>query len=113
MGPALDGRLFALILDAAGGRLDGDVVYDRAVGPMQFIPSSWALFGRDGNGDGQRDPNNYYDAALAAAEHLCGAGADTATESGLRAAVLSYNPSEEYLRSVVGQALRYANFVPR
>src|SRR6266542_3912535 len=46
------------IHDTDGGRLDGDAVWDRAVGPMQFIPSTWQSLGRDGNGDGIANPNN-------------------------------------------------------
>ena len=38
------------------GRLDGDDTWDRAVGPMQFIPSTWAWSGRDGDGDGVAQP---------------------------------------------------------
>ena len=44
---------------------------DRAVGPMQFLPASWARYGADGNGDGVRDPHQLDDAALAAAAYLC------------------------------------------
>ena len=36
LGPVLDGRRFALIPDTDGGAFDGDLEYDRAVGPMQF-----------------------------------------------------------------------------
>lgn len=66
LGPALDGNGFALIKDTDNGAYDGNSTYDQAVGPMQFIPSTWAWAGRDGNGDGKKDPNNIYDAALAA-----------------------------------------------
>lgn len=107
IGPRLDGAVFANIPDTDGGRLDGDPLYDRAVGPMQFIPSSWVLFALDGNGDGRIDPRNYYDAALAAGEHLCRAGHDTSTEAGLRAAVFGYNQSLEYVDAVFSQYLRY------
>ena len=56
----------ARISDTDDGRLDDDTVWDRAVGPFQFIPSSWAIFGQDGNADGIRDPNNVHDAVPAA-----------------------------------------------
>src|SRR5690606_12170063 len=66
LGPQLDGNGFALIRDTDNGAYDGNSTYDQAVGPMQFIPSTWAWAGRDGNGDGRKDPNNVYDAALSA-----------------------------------------------
>ncbi|WP_248814007.1 lytic transglycosylase domain-containing protein [Frankia sp. AgPm24] len=73
LGPALDGQNGrALIRDTDSGRLDGDRRFDRAVGPMQFIPTTWAWAGRDGSGDGHADPHNVDDAALAAAGYLCG-----------------------------------------
>ncbi|GAA3496975.1 hypothetical protein GCM10019016_040760 [Streptomyces prasinosporus] len=75
-GPPLDGRGFALIRDTDGGAHDGDTVYDRAVGPMQFLPSTWARWGTDGNGDGRADPNNVFDAALAAGHYLCAGDRD-------------------------------------
>ena len=64
----------AAIRDTDDGRYDGDRVWDRAVGPMQFIPSTWAGAARDGDGDGRRSPNDLDDAALAAAGYLCGSG---------------------------------------
>ena len=36
------------------GTVDGSAAIDRAVGPMQFIPSTWEAWGADGNGDGSR-----------------------------------------------------------
>src|SRR5687767_9098537 len=62
---------FASIVDTDGGVLDGDARWDRAVGPMRFIPSTWQLVGRDGNGDGIADPFSIDDAALSAAAYLC------------------------------------------
>ena len=101
-GPALSGGSFAAIGDSDGGRYDGDPVWDRAVGPMQFIPGTWRLWGADGNGDGVRDPQNIEDAALAAAGYLCAGGRDLSRPAELRAAILSYNHSQAYLSTVLG-----------
>ncbi|MFI1187966.1 lytic transglycosylase domain-containing protein [Streptomyces californicus] len=100
LGPALNGQGFALIKDTDGGAYDGDAVHDRAVGPMQFIPSTWAAWGQDANGDGRKDPNNIYDAALAAGRYLCANDRDLAVSADLDKAVLSYNRSTEYLNTV-------------
>ncbi|MET9544694.1 lytic transglycosylase domain-containing protein [Streptomyces sp. NPDC006627] len=99
-GPALDGRDFALILDSDDGVHDGDTVYDRAVGPMQFLPSTWARWGADGNGDGRGDPDNIFDAALAAGHYLCAGDRDLSRAADLDRAVLSYNHSRSYLELV-------------
>ncbi|MFF4247134.1 lytic transglycosylase domain-containing protein [Streptomyces sp. NPDC001822] len=100
LGPALNGQGFALIKDTDGGAYDGDSTHDRAVGPMQFIPSTWETWGQDGNGDGRKDPNNIYDAALAAGRYLCAGDRDLSLAPDLDRAVLSYNHSQEYLRTV-------------
>lgn len=100
LGPRLDGNGFARITDTDGGAYDGDTVYDRAVGPMQFIPSTWAVWGADGNGDGRADPSNVYDAALAAGRYLCAGGRDLSDPGDLDRAVLGYNRSRAYLRTV-------------
>ncbi|MGW1165086.1 lytic murein transglycosylase [Streptomyces sp. NPDC002550] len=101
LGPALDGNGFALIKDTDHGVYDGNTEYDQAVGPMQFIPSTWAWAGRDGNGDGKKDPNNVYDAALAAGHYLCRNGWDLSREDDLHSAILSYNGSQDYLNTVL------------
>ncbi|MEU9289782.1 lytic transglycosylase domain-containing protein [Streptomyces sp. NPDC048275] len=101
LGPKLDGNGFALIADTDNGAYDGDSAYDRAVGPMQFIPSTWAWSGRDGNGDGKKDPNNIYDAALAAGHYLCRFDRDLSVQSEMNAAILNYNYSTEYLNTVL------------
>ncbi|WP_405805108.1 lytic murein transglycosylase [Streptomyces sp. NBC_00210] len=100
LGPRLDGNGFAAIGDTDGGLYDGDTLYDRAVGPMQFIPSTWAVWGADGNGDGRRDPGNIYDAALAAGHYLCAGGRDLSDAADLDRAILGYNHSSAYLRTV-------------
>ncbi|MGW2954990.1 lytic transglycosylase domain-containing protein [Streptomyces eurythermus] len=99
-GPALDGRGFALIRDTDGGSHDGDRRYDRAVGPMQFLPSTWARWGTDGNGDGRADPDNVFDAALAAGHHLCAGDRDLGRRADQDEAVLGYNHSRLYLELV-------------
>ena len=68
MGPPLNGVQFAFIRDTDGGPFDGDSTYDRAVGPMQFIPATWRAYGVDADGTGSADPFNINDAALGAAQ---------------------------------------------
>ena len=110
VGPALDGEggVAPLRPDATGIRLHGDPTWDHAVGPMQFIPSTWRLVGRDGNGDGTADPFNIDDAALSAATYLCGHGRDLTTPQGWTDAIYSYNQSDAYIRQVRNQAIAYA-----
>ncbi|MFE3501445.1 hypothetical protein [Kitasatospora sp. NPDC059160] len=100
LGPVLDGNGFAAIPDTDGGRYDGDSRWDRAVGPMQFIPSTWASWGVDTTGKGTADPNNIFDAAEAAGRYLCAGGRDLSDPAQLDRAILSYNNSTEYLRTV-------------
>ncbi|MEU6401876.1 lytic transglycosylase domain-containing protein [Streptomyces sp. NPDC046985] len=109
LGPVLDGAGFAHISDTDHGVYDGDSTYDRAIGPMQFIPSTWAWAGRDGNGDGKRDPNNVYDAALAAGHYLCRDGWDLSDGADLSQAILSYNHSQDYLDTVLSWLEYYRN----
>ena len=107
IGIPLDGtRGTARILDTDGGRFDGDAVYDRAVGPMQFIPSTWRSYGVDASGDGVADPHNAIDATWSAARYLCALGADD--PSRVADALWSYNNSWEYVDGVLTQAATYA-----
>ncbi|MFI8087635.1 lytic transglycosylase domain-containing protein [Streptomyces sp. NPDC086080] len=101
LGPQLDGNGFALIKDTDNGAYDGNSAYDQAVGPMQFIPSTWDWAGRDGNADGRKDPNNIYDAALSAGHYLCRFDWDLSDRGDLRKAILSYNNSTDYLNTVL------------
>ncbi len=96
------------IADTDRGELDGDAAADRAVGPMQFIPSTWRKWGADGNGDGVADPQQIDDAALAAGRYLCAQGRDLTSAKGWWGAVFSYNNSVEYGQKVFGLADEYA-----
>ena len=100
----------ARVGDSDGGALDHDTTYDRAVGPMQLLPSAWRTYGRDGNDDGRADPQNMYDAAQAAAVMLCRYGS-LDTDAGLRVTFFHYNPSNAYVAEVLGYTHEYATFV--
>jgi membrane-bound lytic murein transglycosylase B len=107
-GPPLDGNGVASIPDSDGGRWDGDATWDRAVGPMQFIPTTWRSLGRDGNGDRVADPNNLFDAAVSAAGYLClGGDGDLTDPARLRQAIYGYNHSWAYVDAVLGWARLY------
>ena len=107
IGRALDGDGVARIEDTDGGILDGDETWDRAVGPMQFIPSTWFEWASDANGDDVADPNQIDDAALTAARYLCASGPMTSADD-WRAAVFSYNHDNDYVDKVAKVALEYA-----
>lgn len=78
-----------------------------AVGPMQFLPSTWSEYGVDGNGDGRTDVWDPLDAVPAAADYLCRFGAGRGGGS-LSAAVFAYNHSDAYVREVLALADAYA-----
>lgn len=108
IGPRLDGTNDTReIRDTDGGELDGDGTYDRAVGPMQFIPSTWAGWGTDATDDGEASPHHIDDAVLSAARYLCASGDLSDSDSWWRA-VLSYNRSETYARHVLAYNNHYA-----
>jgi membrane-bound lytic murein transglycosylase B len=108
LGPVLNGAgAFAAIPDTDGGKYDGDTRWDRAVGPTQFIPSTWRGYASDGNGDGVSNPNNIYDEALATARYLCSGGLDLSTDAGQRIAVRRYNNSQSYVDTVMAWAAAY------
>jgi membrane-bound lytic murein transglycosylase B len=108
LGPVLDGSPFAAIADTDGGRLDGDNTWDRAVGPMQFLPGTWQWIGVDGDGNGTADPNDIDDAAAGTARYLCAHGGDLTERPALRTAVLRYNDSGAYADAVLAWADGYA-----
>lgn len=114
-GVALDGTAGRqAIHDTDGGLLDGDPTWDRAMGPLQFIPTTWAELGRDGNGDGVADPDNLYDAALTTVAHLCTREpGDYGRRADLRRALISYNHSEQYANDVLAWFDRYTGRTER
>jgi murein DD-endopeptidase MepM/ murein hydrolase activator NlpD len=71
-----------------------------ALGWMQFMPSTWDMYGVDANRDGLKDPFNPVDAIFAAARYLRAAGAD----QDIRRAVFAYNHADWYVDSVLMRA---------
>lgn len=109
-GIPLDGtRGTRAISDTDGGQLDNDSRWDRAVGPMQFIPSTWSVVGVDADGDAQRNPQDIDDAALASAVYLCSGGDDLSTTAGQEKAVYRYNNSFDYVELVLQIMDAYAS----
>ena len=96
-----------LIPDTDNGVLDDDDEYDRAVGPMQFIPQTWRREAVDATGDRVADIHNINDAALAAANYLCRHGGDLSTPQGWWRAVLAYNNVQAYAEAVFDAADDY------
>jgi membrane-bound lytic murein transglycosylase B len=110
LGPALDGAgdFAAIPASPVSAQWHGDAEWDHAVGPMQFMPSTWSRWSSDGDGDGVGDPNDLDDAAYAAARYLCADGRDLASGAGWGAAVFSYNHSAAYVDQVYAAASAYA-----
>jgi hypothetical protein len=78
---------------------------------MQFLPGTWARYASDGDGDGVADPQNLFDATLAAARYLCSGGLNLRDPSQVLAAILRYNNSMSYAQNVLGWASAYATGV--
>jgi hypothetical protein len=105
--PGLPWQVLAAIgqVESGHGRNTGPSTAG-ALGPMQFLPSTWAFSGVDGDGDGKADIMNAYDAVPAAALYLCRAGAANGPQ-GLYDAVFSYNHADWYVKLVLDLAARY------
>ncbi|MDO4791148.1 MAG: murein transglycosylase [Buchananella hordeovulneris] len=108
-GQELNGEQLARVEDTDKGRLDGDPDWDRAVGPLQFLPATWARFAADGNADGVKNPDQIDDAALAAGRFLCAAGKDLSVAENWIAALKGYNDSAAYNNKVADAAQQLAD----
>ncbi|WP_405116088.1 lytic murein transglycosylase [Micromonospora sp. NBC_01405] len=95
------------ILDTDRGLYDRDTVYDRAIGPMQFIPTTWQEIGADADNDGRKDPHDLDDAALAAGNYLCKGGRNLTVPGDWWGSILSYNDVRRYAQDVFDKANEY------
>ncbi|MCX4096027.1 lytic transglycosylase domain-containing protein [Nocardia sp. alder85J] len=108
-GPVLDGSLGGnqVVNETDGGELDGMAGYARAVGPMQFLPSTYRKFAADGKGDGTSDPQNIFDASLTAGKYLCDGGLDMNDPAQQSRAIMRYNHSMAYVANVMAWETAY------
>ncbi|MBQ0903968.1 lytic transglycosylase domain-containing protein [Micromonospora sp. U21] len=108
IGLPLDGRDGRMrIIDTDRGLLDQDTSFDRAIGPMQFIPTTWQEIGADADNDGVKDPHDLDDAALAAGNYLCKNNRNLSIPGDWWNAILSYNDVRRYAQDVYDTANRY------
>jgi hypothetical protein len=78
-----------------------------AMGPMQFLPSTFAAYAVDGDGDGVANIQDPADAIYSAARYLCAWGAGLGGQS-LYAAIFAYNHADWYVREVIRLAIAYS-----
>jgi cell wall-associated NlpC family hydrolase len=106
VGPALDGSggTRAIPATAASTANTGDPRWDHAVGPMQFLTSTFAAWGVDGSGDGTADPHNAFDAVASAGRFLCNGALHL---DSVADALRRYNNSPKYVAEVLAKAVAY------
>ncbi|HET6481614.1 MAG TPA: lytic murein transglycosylase [Actinoplanes sp.] len=108
LGLPLDGKGGRqLVPDTDRGALDQDTTYDRAVGPLQFIPATWNSYKVDADNNGIADPNDIDDASLTAANYLCQGGRDLTRPDAWWDSILSYNAVRPYAQKVFDAANDY------
>jgi membrane-bound lytic murein transglycosylase B len=94
-------------IESADGQNDGPSSAG-ALGPMQFLPSTWAVWGIDAFGEtGPPDVMNPYDAVPSAARMLCADGA-AGGGTALSSAIFDYNHADWYVSEVLSLAAQYA-----
>jgi len=96
------------IPDFDDGNFDGSAEYDRAVGPMQIIPQTWAAWHVDGNGDGNPDGQQIDDSVVSSANYLCFSSDTMTTPEGWRQGLWGYNQLDSYADDVRDKANEYA-----
>lgn len=114
LGPPLDGsgvggNTTAMPAGEWAGRWGVAGPWLQAVGPMQFLPPTFAASAVDGDNDGAVDPHDIDDAVATAAAFLCGLAEQITDE---RAALRRYNASDAYVDEVLAWADRYAAAPP-
>ncbi len=80
-----------------------------AVGHMQFMPATWAAYGVDANGDGEKDPLEAEDAIHAAARYLAASGAP----GNWRDAIFAYNHADWYVDEILAGSERFEGICER
>jgi Transglycosylase SLT domain len=111
--PGMSWTVLAAIgqIESADGNNNGPSTAG-ALGPMQFLPSTWAVWGIDGFGQtGPPDIMNPYDAVPSAARMLCADGA-AGGPGGLASAIFDYNHAGWYVNEVLALAQAYARAYP-
>jgi membrane-bound lytic murein transglycosylase B len=100
--PGMDWTLLAAVgqVESGHGRNNGPSSAG-AIGPMQFMPATFAQFAVDGDHDGATDAWDYDDAIYSAAAYLCASGARGGTTDGVRAALFAYNHAQWYVDLVL------------
>jgi hypothetical protein len=100
------------VADTDGGVFDHDAAADHPLGPLQLLPGVWRQVAVDGDGDGNRSPDDLDDAALGLAIALCDGDLDLATPAGQDEALARLNIRPRYLRAVEAFRSAYAAPLP-